>query len=752
MESRRAVRSGWLRPLWVTVVVSLSAAETFAQQTEWPVTGILRSASGAPVEAATIEILGSLITARTDLRGQFTLQAPTNQFTLRVRRIGFHARTVHVLSDTLGSRPLTITLESAPAAFQQVLILGLDRHETADGASVELTRNSARLMPPLGEPDLLRSLPFVPNVLQPDDLSNRFHVAGSAGDELLMTIDGHPLQSATHASGALSSFNLAAVERASLSLHDVRAGTDSRLGGLLAVSTRDASRPQREAVVSLISASATVTQPLLDGRASVLLSARRTYLDAVLDRVVRSPTTDPGLVPTFSDVLLRADVDLGKGWRASTLGLLASDERATSSTALASPFGARERLFGLRVDREAPRWEVHGRLSHSLHSAEQRARPGDEPLYDVSRRWLDGWLGAAYAVSPRLRARGGLGASNREHRYDWIVASRFNPFVPVSFTGVEQQSLVHGALELEATAAAWTAVAGTRASAQDGSIYPAPRLSLTRRVGERSSFNLAAESRLQFDSEMGPPVAGQPEQPLFLLDRPRRMDGLALTVESSQSLGTYTLDWSTSLFTRRFGDRTQPLTTDSATAIAFARRDGAAHGGGLTVTARSARGTVLQTAYAYSASRQRNAAGAWERSDWDVPHTLSAILGVPLGEQLVLSAALQWRSGLPLTPLASRVLVPGFRPGDGYVPRPVDGPRNSGRTGSFSRLDAGLRRTWTLGRAELVGTLQVTNLLGRDNALEFDLRQIIVAPGHLDAATRRQGLPRVPSIGLELRW
>lgn len=734
------------------MAVSLASTQAFAQRTEKPVRGVVRAESGDPIDAATIEILGSLVATRADVHGQFSVPATSNQFTLRVRRIGFHARTVHILTDTLGARPLTITLESAPAAFQQVLIVGLDRQGAAEGAGVELTRNSARMMPPLGEPDLLRSLPFIPNVLQPDDLSNRFHIAGSAADELLMTIDGHPLQSTTHASGALSSFNLAAVERASLSLHDVRANTDSRLGGLLAVSTRDASRPQREAVVSLISASGTVTQPLLNGRASVLLSARRTYLDAVLDRIVRSPTTDPGLVPTFSDALLRADVDLGNGWRASAISLLGSDERAASTTASASPFRSQEQLFGLRLDRASPRWEVHARISHSLHVAEQRTRPADEGLYDVSRRWLDGWIGAAYAVSPRLRARGGLGASNRAHRYDWILASRFNPFVPVSFSGEEQQSLLHGAVEVEATAAAWTAVAGTRATAQDGGILPAPRLSLTRRIGERSSLNLAAERRLQFDSEMGPPLAGQPEQPVFLLDRPRRMDGMAFTVESSQSLGAYTLAWSTSLFTRRFGDRTQPLIVDSATAISFARRDGTAHGGGLTLTARSTRGAALQAAYAYSASRQRNAAGDWERTDWDAPHTLSAILGFPLGQHLVISAALQWRSGLPLTPLASRVLVPGLRPGDGYVPRPVEGPRNSGRTASFSRLDVGLRRRWTLGRADLVGTLQVTNLLGRENALELDLRQIIVAPEQLDAATRRQGLPRVPSIGLEIRW
>lgn len=745
------MRARAARAFVVAALLSLTGSLSWSQSL--PITGVVRSSGGEVIGGAVIRVEGTLMSVRTGDDGSFQLSLPAATASLQVRRLGFHPRQIRITIDTLVGRSAVIELQPAAAAFQQVLIVGADR----DGAGVELTRGSARMMPPLGEPDVLRALPFVPTVIQPADWENRFHIAGSAGDEVLLTLDGHPLQSATHASGILSAINLASLNGASLLTHSVGAGTDARLGGVFALETRDVTEPQREVVVSFLSASGTFLQPLADDRASLLLSLRRTYLDAVLPSLGRERSGDATLVPTYADVLVRLNGRIGDKWQASLLGLSAATIRDAAASAQLSDYRTDEDLLGIRLERRGPRGRIAARASQGYTRSLQRDLSSDQPAFAQSRRWLDTRIESALDLTTSTRLTAGVGASERRHISEWEFANRFNPALPDSVRESERQRLAHASLELAVAARSnWEMTFGARASLVDGRTYAAPRARVLRRIGSASVLSLDLGRRYQFDAEYSDSEAGQAERPLFLLTRPRTVDVGAVTLESERSIGSLAVQWSGSGFLRRYERRVLPgdgtgVWANADTSVAN-RGAGPAFGGSTSLTMRTRQGSVLQTSYTYMRAFDQRDAEGWTPADWDVPHTFSAILSAAIRPRLVLTSSWQYHSGLAITPLASRLLFPQADPSGSAGPRPVFGRRNSGRSIPFSRLDVGLRRTWTLGRAEIVGSAQVANVLGARNAGSYNLYELLFAPGQLEAALDRDGLPRIPSVGVEIRW
>jgi hypothetical protein len=138
---------------------------------------------------------------------------------------------------------------------------------------------------------------------------------------------------------------------------------------------------------------------------------------------------------------------------------------------------------------------------------------------------------------------------------------------------------------------------------------------------------------------------------------------------------------------------------------------------------------------------------------WDVRHTLAILGSVPVSRRWTLSSTFQLRSGLPVTPIATSVLVPNpVFPGQ-LIRRLVPGDKNSARLPAFRRLDLGMRRRWSTKRFEMDLTLQVVNVLATENVLAYDW-QIYLQQREFGGSqlASRAGVPLVPSIGFEVRW
>ena len=217
---------------------------------------------------------------------------------------------------SLGDGPahLDAALATAPFRIDAVTVQGdsaRPKEAKLTPAFVELSARRLARLPAAGEPDVIRSLQLLPGVQAASDLSSGLYIRGGGPDQVLILLDQIPLYNPTHAFGFFSTFNPDAIRDVTLYKGAYPAAYGGRLGSVLDVSDRDGNRKafHGQGGVSVIAGRVTVEGPIHDG--SWLLSARRTYLDPVLNAV----RSDSNEVPAyyFYDLNGRVSRTLGNG-------------------------------------------------------------------------------------------------------------------------------------------------------------------------------------------------------------------------------------------------------------------------------------------------------------------------------------------------------------------------------------------------------------------------------------------------------
>ena len=131
-------------------------------------------------------------------------------------------------------------------------------------------------------------------------------------------------------------------------IHHLPSAHDGRLSGDVALETRRVSgTPSREAVLTLLSGSATVTQRIA-GAVDLLVSARSTYIDQLLQVYTRrNPSVgDDALFPPFHDVLVKIGREWTPGWSAEAIGFTTRDAMPQPANA---SVGTRPRVQGAHL-------------------------------------------------------------------------------------------------------------------------------------------------------------------------------------------------------------------------------------------------------------------------------------------------------------------------------------------------------------------------------------------------------------------
>ena len=148
--------------------------------------------------------------------------------------------------------------------------------------------------------------------------------------------------------------------------------------------------------------------------------------------------------------------------------------------------------------------------------------------------------------------------------------------------------------------------------------------------------------------------------------------------------------------------------------------------------------------YSWSRIEDETSAGDVKRS-WDQTHTVKAGLSWRY-RGWDFSAAGEAHTGWPRTSLSAQAVS---SPGGGTELEIDVSPRNSSRYSVFHTLDVRVSRRFDVGRGELTGFLEVSNLYDRANSCctEYSLRE----DGSL-AAREAHWLPLIPSLGVVWRF
>jgi outer membrane cobalamin receptor len=241
-------------------------------------------------------LIGSAILSKRTLQGTaanvhgfYSITLPADSIDLVYSFVGYTP--VHV--KLLLKRDTTIDIGLVDGTRLDEVIVSATRveeiQETTQMSSINVPVDQIKALPALlGQVDILKVIQLMPGVKSSEG-STGLYVRGGGPDQNLMLLDGVPVYNASHLFGFFSVFNADAINRVEL----IKGGFPARYGGRLSsvidINLKDGNMKELhgEGSVDIIAAKVTVEGPIKKDRTSFLISARRTYLDALVSPFIR---------------------------------------------------------------------------------------------------------------------------------------------------------------------------------------------------------------------------------------------------------------------------------------------------------------------------------------------------------------------------------------------------------------------------------------------------------------------------------
>lgn len=250
---------------------------------------ITDEASGETMINASVYDFNSKKGTVTNAYGFYSLTIPAGQANLQFSYVGYltQNKTLNLTKDTV------INIKFKPSAqLQEVTVIG---HQKISGvqssqiSAIEVPVSQIKTVPTLfGEADLVKALQLLPGVQSGSEGSTGMYVRGGGPDENLFLLDGIPVYNVNHMAGFFSVFNPDAIKTVTLYKGSFPARFGGRLSSVIDVRMNDGNEQKIHGNISvgLISSKINLEGPIIKGKTTFNISARRTYSDVLLQPVL----------------------------------------------------------------------------------------------------------------------------------------------------------------------------------------------------------------------------------------------------------------------------------------------------------------------------------------------------------------------------------------------------------------------------------------------------------------------------------
>lgn len=224
--------------------------------------------------------------------GFYSLTLPAGEHSVVFSFIGYRR---HVAAIQLQkSLRLSIALQPEATALSEVTITAerSNAHITSTRmSSVDLEMSQIKNLPALfGEVDVLKAIQLLPGIQSAGEGNTGLYIRGGGADQNLVLLDEAQVFNTGHLFGFVSVFNSDAIRNVTIIKGGIPARYGGRLSSVLDFSMRDGSYKSwgAEGGIGLLASRFSVQGPLVRDKASILLSARRSYLDIITRPFLRN--------------------------------------------------------------------------------------------------------------------------------------------------------------------------------------------------------------------------------------------------------------------------------------------------------------------------------------------------------------------------------------------------------------------------------------------------------------------------------
>ena len=268
------------RALLLFLVVAFSAAG----QTRYTLNGYVKdSLSGESIVGAMIGVNGRSVTS--NQYGFYSITLDSGSYELAVSHVSYTAFSEQI---SLGKNiEKDIFLLPKSAALNEVVVYSRRRDvnvRNAQMGQIDLSIHQIKNVPALlGEVDILKAIQLLPGVRNAGEGNAGFYVRGGGPDQNLIMLDDAVVYNTGHLFGFFSIFNSDAIKNTSLIKGGMPAQYGGRLSSVLDVQMKDGNSNKftTEGGIGLIASRISIQGPIQKDKASFIVSARRTYIDAL---------------------------------------------------------------------------------------------------------------------------------------------------------------------------------------------------------------------------------------------------------------------------------------------------------------------------------------------------------------------------------------------------------------------------------------------------------------------------------------
>lgn len=269
------------------------------------------SLSGETLRGATISVMSTDARVQTNNFGFFSLTLEAGWYDLQVSYIGYTTRSIKMLIDKNQTQTFFLLPESK--SLQEVIVSSQKRENNVQSAQmgkIDLSLPEIKTLPSfLGETDILKTLQLLPGVRNAGEGNSGFYVRGGGPDQNLVLLDDAVVYNTGHLFGFFSVFNADAVKSVSLIKGAFPAQYGGRLSSVIDILMKDGNinHTEVDAGIGLIASRFSIQGPLIKQKASYIISARRTYVDAISSAFLGKKSNYAGSGYYFYDVNAKAN-------------------------------------------------------------------------------------------------------------------------------------------------------------------------------------------------------------------------------------------------------------------------------------------------------------------------------------------------------------------------------------------------------------------------------------------------------------
>jgi outer membrane receptor protein involved in Fe transport len=275
-------------------------------QNKFTISGYAKDAqNGETLIGATIIVQGDSRGISSNQYGFFSLTLLQGNYKIICSYSGYQSKIIEVQLNA--DKQINFDL-STRAALEEVVVQSKKRDANVKNAQMgkfTLPIEQIKSIPAfLGEVDLLKAVQLLPGVRNAGEGSSGIYVRGGGPDQNLILLDDAPVYNTGHLFGFFSIFNADAIKNVSLIKGGMPAQYGGRLSSVLDISMKEGNdkKFQVDGGIGLIASRLSLQGPIKKNKSSFIISARRTYIDAIAKPFIKSTSQYKGSGYYFYDV------------------------------------------------------------------------------------------------------------------------------------------------------------------------------------------------------------------------------------------------------------------------------------------------------------------------------------------------------------------------------------------------------------------------------------------------------------------